>query len=272
MTDRSSISPPTCIFCGSEQNVTKEHVIPDWVKHVLNHPKDGFTELGFKNFALDHETVFIQPSVYLRQGKIGNRTLAKVCAICNNGWMSKLQNSVKPIIAPLIQGKWLSFDPQHASTIAVWLAMTVSVIAMSYEETLGVTFSDRQHLAKTKSVPPRWLMWVGRGSGFDGMAYSNRVMTFMRQDEMGPLEPNLAITTIVLGQLILHAVNVPMDEFVRDPAEYALEYDIFPIYPWVNDSGLDWRWIPIIRADSHDFFRLKNDFYWALHRNDADGS
>jgi hypothetical protein len=75
-----------CIFCPSPAN-TKEHVWPEWVLAVIDQDRPFRFELGS-----DPEFVFS-----------GEFKIRCVCGTCNHGWMSRLENEVKPFLEPMLR-------------------------------------------------------------------------------------------------------------------------------------------------------------------------
>lgn len=249
-----------CIFCGSLKNITREHVVPDWLRRVIPRTAKHHSHYGtVLSFAPN--TVFIQPSFKVSQGNAGTRKLFMVCKPCNNGWMRDVQDEIIPILSPLVAGRWEDFDPSSGEKIAFWMAMTATVIAMSYTTTKGVTEDDRRHIWLTKTIPPNWMIWVGRGTGFEDVAYSNRVaeMVVLSEDIVHKGEANAAVTTIALSQLLIHSINVPIGHLLPDPILYGADIGVYPIHRWGGDT-LRWQWLPFIGRDSAQFTRLTDEF------------
>ncbi|WP_295635840.1 hypothetical protein [Novosphingobium sp.] len=89
--------------------------------------------------------------------------------------MRNLQDELKPLLVPLIEGEWHDLNAALADRISAWMAMTATVIAMSVRDTLGVTRAERKFIYENHQAPENWSIWIGRGSGFDDITYSNRV-------------------------------------------------------------------------------------------------
>jgi hypothetical protein len=260
---KPSVTPRKCIFCGSRKNITREHIVPDWVRNVVPRIADHHTHSATR--IVPHPTehaALVIPKLNSHEGNLGNKKLLMVCHSCNTGWMKNLQDELIPILTPLIRGDWDKFDEAAAARIAVWTAMTASVVAMSHRGTLGVTTSDRRHIFKTKSVPPNWCIWLGRASGFEDIAHSNRTGLLAHPSEgfIHGREPNTAVTTLVLGQLLFHSINIPVPGLLPPVVPYAADLGLFPIHPW-GGCDLDWRWTPVIHDGSREFARIKDDFF-----------
>jgi hypothetical protein len=95
-----------CAFCGaSGRPKHKEEVLAKWI--AREYRKKGHWDIksgqGGKAFNA--------------RGKLGLVVRAP-CTHCNNGWMSRLETHVKPIIAPLFRGTPSMLTMEEQSVIA----------------------------------------------------------------------------------------------------------------------------------------------------------
>jgi hypothetical protein len=51
-----------------------------------------------------------------------------VCARCNNGWMSRLEQRAQPIVAPLIRGEASTLDAAAQALTALWVVKTAMTL------------------------------------------------------------------------------------------------------------------------------------------------
>lgn len=88
--------------------------------------------------------------------KVGN-----VCQRCNNGWMSRLENEVKPIISPMVLGTPVTLTASQQVQITAWLTKT----AMMYDSMdKGEVFYDgldRHHFRKAATPLSDTYAWLG---------------------------------------------------------------------------------------------------------------
>jgi len=95
-------SRPTklCLFCESSLRGvrTREHIFPKWVLTFM-----GIAKLPVRSshHVRTGET-FEQKDV--RDAAPLARTEGRVCATCNNGWMSALESAAMPLLKPYIDG------------------------------------------------------------------------------------------------------------------------------------------------------------------------
>jgi hypothetical protein len=115
-----TISKNICIFCKSEITGSKsrEHIIPVWlldelkIKQEVISPTHFSVENGIK-------------AVSTRLHDLNN-LVARVCADCNNGWMSHLEGQAKPMLIELIRnGKVVTdFNENERFILARWAFKT----------------------------------------------------------------------------------------------------------------------------------------------------
>ncbi len=115
-----------CIFCGvsltesslnQHDSRTKEHVYARWFRDYVVNDK-------IKMFTSDGTTATFHQQKELE--KFWNRS---VCASCNNGWMSRLEVAVDPIINKLATGTdFNQLSPEEVETLARWSGKTAIVL------------------------------------------------------------------------------------------------------------------------------------------------
>ena len=90
------------------------------------------------------------------RGRPFDLTVKNVCAECNNGWMSEIENSTKDILVPMIDGQSMSLDLDAQRKLASWTCKT----AMVMEHTLGDAGmiywrqDERAAISKSPHEPP----------------------------------------------------------------------------------------------------------------------
>ena len=115
-----------CIFCGvvlahsslnQRDSRTREHVYARWFRDYVVNDK-------IKMFTSDGKTPTFQQQTELE--KFWNRS---VCANCNNGWMSRLEEEVDSIFDKLTNGKDFNMlSLGEVETLARWTGKTAIVL------------------------------------------------------------------------------------------------------------------------------------------------
>src|SRR4051794_2751172 len=108
-----------CIFCGGTP-VTAEHVWPNWARRKL--PQDVVAE-----HTVIAETPDGTTSDTFRQ-RVFEQRVKVVCGECNNGWMSRLEQTNKPFLESALDGRGRALHCDGQRSLAAWAYKTALVI------------------------------------------------------------------------------------------------------------------------------------------------
>lgn len=172
-----------CIFCGGIQvPQSKEHAIPQWLVSKLGHyamernqgrePKfveHRYDDLGlFKDDAraADFGANAIGRPTPRGAGPYSDQT-QNVCEECNRGWMSRLEDSVKPIIGGFLEGKQKLLHPWDQTVLAMWVAKTCIAIDAVYDDPLIPPQYGSRHLYTFGLTPPTYHVTLAHAINFN---------------------------------------------------------------------------------------------------------
>jgi hypothetical protein len=141
-----------CIFCGTtmshsslnqHDSRTKEHVYARWFRDYVVNDK-------IKMFTSDGSTATFEQQTDLK--RFWNRS---VCAKCNNGWMSQLEQQVDLVIAKLTNGTDFNLLPnEEVETLARWTGKTAIVLGyLTPSPAIVSEFIRRSFLPDSPSLP-----------------------------------------------------------------------------------------------------------------------
>jgi hypothetical protein len=141
-----------CVLCGARRT-TNEHVFPRWLERFL--PDDRRQRLELTRYGEDgYDKALDKVGLDIR--------VNKVCAACNNGWMSRVEEDSIDVLSPLIAGLddvvRLSLAEQRQ--IALWATKT----AMMVDQTQAVpllTYAQRSRLRTHRAIPGGTRIWIG---------------------------------------------------------------------------------------------------------------
>jgi hypothetical protein len=146
-----------CIFCGvalahsslnQPDSRTKEHVYARWFRDFVVNDK-------IKMFTSDGKTPTFHRQINL--AKFWNRS---VCAKCNNGWMSRLEQEVDPIIDKLVGGTdFNQLSLSEVETLARWAGKTAIVLGYLTPFPAIVPEHARHTFLPTSDVLPHMRMF-----------------------------------------------------------------------------------------------------------------
>jgi hypothetical protein len=99
-----------CIFCANPAD-SREHLYPDWILQTLEDRRPFRQRLGNGSYRIFS----------------GEITIRCVCSKCNHGWMSTLENSLTPLMKPMVLGESTLLDERYRQWLAAWAVKTVMV-------------------------------------------------------------------------------------------------------------------------------------------------
>ena len=152
--------------------------------------------------------------------------------------MSKLQQTAKPYLVPLVDGQNCILGETAQSVLAAWGAMSVMVSEHFVRPAKrAISKEERQHLWLRGTPPETFKIWIGhyarhhwRGRWFytsAAIADNESDLAQSAADRM-PI-PNTQTTTYIVGQLYFHVLSSPVPILVErtelDPRFFAR---IFP--------------------------------------------
>jgi hypothetical protein len=186
-----------CILCGSTGDMSAEHVIPDWTRPFLSSPGGKGTH---------QRTVLsaggqIEETSY-RTGPAAT-TIKSVCAPCNNGWMSRLEEHTKPLLVPMLEGRRRVYTEREQATVATWAVKTSLVAGSKFVSRIPSQFytdffDSRRPLASC-------LVWMGATPWQQTTSLDYRPIKVWA-DGMEPDDFNAYGSTLGVGHLALHVL------------------------------------------------------------------
>jgi hypothetical protein len=148
-----------CIFCGAtDRKMSNEHVWPEWITGLL--PSEVAREMVTLHFTDSH-----QGHVRSFPQRLFQLTVKDVCKPCNEGWMSRLEEAVKPIISGMLVGRGRELHARGQAAIAAWALLKVLVVQRSFPRE---SFVPTRHYAEVFAVrdeqqpPPLYRAYTGR--------------------------------------------------------------------------------------------------------------
>jgi hypothetical protein len=213
--------PQECAFCPSPAN-SGEHLWSNWLNKILPGRK-RFTKRGDNKEIIGD---WVSPKLDWK-AKV-------VCALCNNEWMSNLENvHAKPSMTDLILGKsGVAIDRTRANSIALFAFKTAVVFdhlvsgrAPFFER------SARHEFRNSLTIPYNVGMWltgfVPNGSGLAQTVYHN-----------GQVSPDktlgMYVCTYSIEHLVLQVVGYKADGLHQvAPKNY---FPAIPFWPEIQDA------------------------------------
>lgn len=172
-----------CIFCGGT-GLSKEHFWPDWISKYIS--KSGTDKHTAEVHSGDAKSKPELEKKTERQGDLVTKKFRVVCKECNNGWMSRLENSVKPFILSAIQNKNITLNSEQVAMLAQWVVMKVLVAEHNHNGTQVTPAEDRKRFYETSKIPNYFRVYMSRHDTDSESAYHRHSIT-LALSQSGPL-------------------------------------------------------------------------------------
>jgi hypothetical protein len=252
---RINLKPPgKCIFCERFGNMSKEHIWPEWAAELFKLNPSPVHEEFHMRFT-EKTKLVDKPKVVNRQGSVATKKMRVVCEDCNNGWMSELEDSIKPILTPLILGNPSTIDQSQQELVARWIGVKVLV---SEQNNQSDVISDQRHrtaLMVDGAVPGYLHIWIApvKAEKWE-TGYYRETGTLSRTLEPPPkTKKNVQSNAFGFGRLFMFAMGstggIDLNDFIR------IDERIPKLWPyqghaisWPSELTLHWPGVNQIAA------------------------
>ncbi len=119
-----SIVPKYCVFCArplAKSTSTREHAVPQWLLRLLKIENTSIQPAGWRS----GQSYSRNPHPWLQL------VVRAVCATCNSGWLSDLENAVKPLLRDLVVAQdcaLATLGREEQTVLARWTTKTLFLI------------------------------------------------------------------------------------------------------------------------------------------------
>ncbi len=200
-----------CNFCGQRGPRAKEHVWPDWLLRLLGLEQ---STMANTHLAVDGG------SVSKRVQSASSMVYGGVCATCNNGWMSQLESSAKPIIEELLS----SISSKNAllsdetKVLALWAFKTAIVRNAGTNYRSVVPKEHYRLLYKHKEIPSGVYVDLGLCPSHSGLSalQSQTLIGSLLPEDFGvaaQAQRDLYNITLAVGSVLLRTIYFPLQRY-----------------------------------------------------------
>ncbi len=231
-----------CIFWEPSKShvpLDREHIFGDWLRDYVRSPANKHnlkaTTIG------THATLHVSRNK-IRPGEPLQSRLKIVCKTCNSGWMSGIQQTAKPFLIPLIQGRRTTLTATEQKAIATWCAMTAMTGEfLSLDPTaIAISQKERDWLRDHGSPPDNWKIWIGhrpsRNSFWNHYIVPLNAKNVLNLSNDSLALPDTQTTTFIIGNLFVHIFSSTGDPSIVSrwswsphPGLYLRLPQIFPL-------------------------------------------
>ncbi len=233
--------------------MSREHLWPDYLSDYTSTGDNSRTTVGMGFTHDDNGIAHILPiETRERPGSALQFTVREICEACNNGWMSALEERLKPLLLGLMRAERMVIDASEAALLATWATKTAMV--NEYLSSPGAdptpqptcTAEMRRFLMDRQLPPPNTKVWVARHFGRLHVDARRGQLSIVEQPNpawTGGYEVSATALTLEQMTLLVWAADSPR------AVAAALDPDVWrPIWP--NIQGL--RWPPPRSASDAD--------------------
>lgn len=224
-----------CVFCHENQ-VTREHVWPQWAAALFPIPP-GRTFTQERISSSGQRALHAAPSIEVK--------VRRVCAKCNNGWMSRLETAASPYLRPMFAGQPQALDCRAQALVACWAVKTALMFQYVNPEPYYVPETPYRELYanRDKLEPPTSMQVVaGRyiGPHLLGTFYQQPLTAAYEEPECAPIEAKAYGMTLGIGQFLVqifgHELSIVRPDLgIRLMPDEAMGQQMLPIWPQRDD-------------------------------------
>ncbi len=122
-----------CMFCAKDRTLSREHVFASWIcEHFAAVAVDADHERRLVTEGLDQSE--------RHPAKTLEVVVRRVCRDCNSGWMREMDNDVRPLVEPMIDGVAMTLSILDEELVAKWatkMMLTMQAANIGRERVVG---------------------------------------------------------------------------------------------------------------------------------------
>ena len=235
----------TCGFCGSS-GVNREHLWPEWLADVI------VTSRGPRAFDAEIERGgethrFRNPALEIK--------VRMPCKACNEGWMSRLENDVKPFMTGMVdEGETTILNEVRQRSLVRWIVKTAMVYEFAALPTVAKCFTadERRAFKDECALPSNLWIWLARYDGpHPAHGYQRRAPT---SDTLPPRIYSLTFTANFLAMQVF-AFRDSAGDLAR-VARATTSRRLLQRYPPPDGAASSLAWPPAVTIDDEGLIVL----------------
>jgi hypothetical protein len=230
-------APEACAFCDASGPMSREHTFARWMTRFI--PVSNLTNHEIVSTRRD-SLLELSPKTRRRiSGPPTSRRQPIVCLACNSGWMSQLEERVKPVLGPMLQGTPTPLDVEAQRLLARWIDKTIMVYEFEFPDNAVTTSAQRGEFMLLAGPSQYTRAWIGHFVG--GSDYPRpRHHTWGFTGPAGERILTQRVDTITMGQVIFYVTSaIDATAVVEDYPASAIPDYLAQIWP-VKDDVVLW--------------------------------
>jgi hypothetical protein len=161
-----------------------------------------------------------------KSGSIHTIKIRAVCAPCNNGWMSQLEEKARPFLTMLIDGTPMVLDAEQLAIVARWITLKCIVAEHATRNNFLTPREDRLAFKEDGAIPPYFRIYCASHNMNDAAGYIRHTLDLRLK--LGPHDPplhgagcNVQTISFMLGKIMVHVNAARVANFDLE-SRYAL--------------------------------------------------
>jgi hypothetical protein len=199
-----------CVFCGND-DLTSEHVWPQWLARAAPAPK---RQVIHHRRRIDRQKQVVDaPDRWSAPSYTVN--VRAVCAQCNNGWMSELEQSVRPLLEPMLHDQLRILDHERQTLVATWVFKTSVMLEFTHPQERAIQSEASKSLYQHGQPPRNVTIWI---ASYRGLSLN----AFYRHDVIQPRRTRLIDETVEDASATSEPGERERDEPLPAPIAYGI--------------------------------------------------
>jgi hypothetical protein len=211
-----------CVGCGAELTggfATREHVVAQWLAAEIRLPG-----VSLKHYLHDQAKA---EDTLVRRHDLNNFAVKKICAGCNEGWMSRLEVQAKPLVLRLMrqQTSLRDLPPDARLVVSRWAVKTAFMILSVQQTKYELPWKTFEYLRINEGSGPDGCIVIGAQLAMlpEGLSYTCHPMEL--HESRGPVQ-------FRVGFAINHLHLVSIIPILEGPRVARFDPNVhFPIWP-----------------------------------------
>ena len=259
-----------CIFCDNS-DLSKEHIMPQWLQAIAGASSDE-TNYVTRQYIEGFHGLPPRRAQYqkTRSGDFLTRKARVVCRQCNNGWMGRLEEKVKPVVSALVLGEHRVLCVEDQADLAAWICL--KTIVMEFFQVkhsdrplqIAIHEEDRKYLRIHRRPPDNWRIVLAHNRGVKWnshyghfripLVFGNVVLAsgeVMHVPMAAAGRPNTQSTTFGLGSMVFYNISTSLKWLKTYSKGDEKAHGLFTIWP-SNMELLVWPTSPALTDKAID--------------------
>jgi hypothetical protein len=188
-----------------------------------------------------------------KPGELYTKKMKVVCQICNNEWMSRLDEAAKPVLSPIIRGEKVTLYANDLEIISRWAALKAIISEHDGGSAHVTPIDDRKKFMENGTIPPYFNIYLISHSSQSRIGYV-RTSHCVSLTPDGPKPPlngrskNTQQISVILGSVMLHINAADLDDFKIEDRLHMPKVTDRRIWP-PNLSSMSWPADPVLTND-----------------------